>query len=342
MPYNEPIYKWDGSILRVIRNLSHLSIPEFSRKLDVLESQYIAIENGKKLPDLKLLIRIAEYSGASIDYLIGRSDVDPEFEEQLKTAHTEMFKDWLNGAPRPGKFDKTPSIWPYNVVEEVLGETLDYSLSSDQLAGFYAALETFEEREQLFLREYYEKNWTLEQIGRAHHFSREWPRQIIQKVISKLRRPPLREWIVYGKEGSKIHKESLDINLQIAKLERDKKKLEAIRNEYEQELRSLRKSESEIEMVTGNVPKPVNIPQYEDVSLEDLNLSFRSFSCLKRAGNTSLGDVINHLDEDPTYIFKVRNLGKRCVDEVYGEIFRITGIQYNQRKHDEEGSGEEN
>ena len=80
MPYNEPIYKWDGSILRVIRNLSHLSIPEFSRKLDVLESQYIAIENGKKLPDLKLLIRIAEYSGASIDYLMGRSDVDPEFE----------------------------------------------------------------------------------------------------------------------------------------------------------------------------------------------------------------------------------------------------------------------
>ena len=45
-----------------------------------------------------------------------------------------------------------------------------------------------------------------------------------------------------------------------------------------------------------------------DMTIEDLDLSVRSFNCLKRAGMNTLGDLIEYGEEN---IGKVRNLGKK-------------------------------
>lgn len=47
--------------------------------------------------------------------------------------------------------------------------------------------------------------------------------------------------------------------------------------------------------------------------IEDLDLSVRSYNCLKRAGIHSLGELIEKTEEDMT---KVRNLGKKSLKEV--------------------------
>ena len=53
------------------------------------------------------------------------------------------------------------------------------------------------------------------------------------------------------------------------------------------------------------------------MTIEELDLSVRSFNCLKRAGINTVEDLINKSEED---MMKVRNLGRKSLDEVIGKI----------------------
>ena len=50
-----------------------------------------------------------------------------------------------------------------------------------------------------------------------------------------------------------------------------------------------------------------------EMTIEELDLSVRSFNCLKRAGINTVDDLINKSEEE---MMKVRNLGKKSFDEV--------------------------
>jgi len=50
-----------------------------------------------------------------------------------------------------------------------------------------------------------------------------------------------------------------------------------------------------------------------EMSIEDLELSVRSFNCLKRAGISTVEDIANMTEQE---MMKVRNLGKKSLDEV--------------------------
>ena len=49
------------------------------------------------------------------------------------------------------------------------------------------------------------------------------------------------------------------------------------------------------------------------MTIEDLDLSVRSFNCLKRAGIDTVGDLVDKTEDD---MMKVRNLGRKSLDEV--------------------------
>lgn len=53
------------------------------------------------------------------------------------------------------------------------------------------------------------------------------------------------------------------------------------------------------------------------MTIEELDLSVRSFNCLKRGGINTVEDLINKSEED---MMKVRNLGRKSLDEVIGKI----------------------
>ena len=54
-----------------------------------------------------------------------------------------------------------------------------------------------------------------------------------------------------------------------------------------------------------------------EMTIEELDLSVRAFNCLKRAGVNSVGDLIN---KSPEEMMKVRNLGKKSLEEVIGKL----------------------
>ena len=57
-----------------------------------------------------------------------------------------------------------------------------------------------------------------------------------------------------------------------------------------------------------------------EMSIEDLELSVRSFNCLKRAGIATVEDLTNKSETD---MLKVRNLGKKSFDEVTAKLHSL-------------------
>ena len=66
-----------------------------------------------------------------------------------------------------------------------------------------------------------------------------------------------------------------------------------------------------------------------EMTIEELDLSVRSFNCLKRAGINTVGDLINKSEDD---MMKVRNLGKKSLEEV---IFKLNSLGFNLNPEDE-------
>ena len=65
-----------------------------------------------------------------------------------------------------------------------------------------------------------------------------------------------------------------------------------------------------------------------EMTIEELDLSVRSFNCLKRAGINTVDDLINKSEEE---MMKVRNLGKKSFDEVK-EKLQSLGFDLNSEE----------
>ena len=66
-----------------------------------------------------------------------------------------------------------------------------------------------------------------------------------------------------------------------------------------------------------------------EMTIEELDLSVRSFNCLKRAGINTVEDFINRSEED---MMRVRNLGRKSLDEV---VAKLESLNFSLRKDDE-------
>ena len=66
-----------------------------------------------------------------------------------------------------------------------------------------------------------------------------------------------------------------------------------------------------------------------EMTIEELDMSVRSFNCLKRAGIDTVEDLTNRTEED---MIKVRNLGKKSLEEV---IQKLHSLGLDLRKEEE-------
>ena len=66
-----------------------------------------------------------------------------------------------------------------------------------------------------------------------------------------------------------------------------------------------------------------------EMTIEELDLSVRSFNCLKRAGINTVEDLVNKSEDE---MMKVRNLGRKSLEEV---IAKLNSLGFNLTKDDE-------
>ena len=65
-----------------------------------------------------------------------------------------------------------------------------------------------------------------------------------------------------------------------------------------------------------------------ETPIEDLEFSVRSYNCLKRAGIHTVADVVSKTEQD---MMKVRNLGKKSLDEVVKKIADL-GLEFKSKE----------
>jgi DNA-directed RNA polymerase subunit alpha len=63
-----------------------------------------------------------------------------------------------------------------------------------------------------------------------------------------------------------------------------------------------------------------------DMTIEELDLSVRSYNCLKRAGINTVGELVRKTEEE---MMKVRNLGKKSLEEVEQKLTEL-GFGFNR------------
>src|ERR1700761_640245 len=83
-----------------------------------------------------------------------------------------------------------------------------------------------------------------------------------------------------------------------------------------------------IDFSTEEKPVPTAPATEWDVPVETLNLSVRSFNCLKRAGISKVSELLDMTEDE---IFKMRNFGKKSLDEIK-QVLEERGLSLRQVK----------
>ena len=193
-----------------------------------------------------------------------------------------------------------PTTIPYpdNLLYDIFGGEWEFPRPGDFDGSLEYVLHTLTERERRVLDFRYKDGLTFEEIGKRECVTRERIRQIHAKSFRKLRHPERLNYLKYGVSG-------------------------VIR----------RKSESAREAALASLPKP---DKPGNIPLEELELSVRSYNCLKRAGKHTLREV-----SEMTYdeLCHVRNLGKRSIDEICAVLtnYGIRLRAYDELKNGKKG-----
>jgi DNA-directed RNA polymerase subunit alpha len=75
------------------------------------------------------------------------------------------------------------------------------------------------------------------------------------------------------------------------------------------------------------VEKPTNdVEKVLEMNIDEMELSVRSYNCLKRAGINTVAELIN---KTPDEMMKVRNLGRKSLEEVLAKLDEL-GLELNK------------
>lgn len=194
---------------------------------------------------------------------------------------------------------KLTDIYPLNLAKSIFQS--DASALKAYIPGIAAEVATLSEREQGVLACRFQRKMTLEQCGKEYGVTRERIRQIEAKALRKLRHPsrlnairavPLTE--LQAKHGEYCE----------------------LQNHYEW----LRKA---FETLTAQKAEPgVIIPMAKqaellETPLNEMDLSVRSYNCLRRAGKGTLRDITEMTEGE---LMTVRNLGRKSYEEIVAKL----------------------
>lgn len=80
-----------------------------------------------------------------------------------------------------------------------------------------------------------------------------------------------------------------------------------------------------------------------DVPIEDLELTVRAYNCLKRAGITKVGEVLERLEKGEEEVLAIRNFGRKSLTELVEKLDRkgfLTAINYQPSASSDGEAGE--
>jgi DNA-directed RNA polymerase subunit alpha len=77
--------------------------------------------------------------------------------------------------------------------------------------------------------------------------------------------------------------------------------------------------ESDVELAEEESEEQA-LPEFYAAPIEELELSMRSLNCLKRAGITAVGEVMERLEKGAAEMLAIRNFGQKSLEELVGRL----------------------
>ena len=168
---------------------------------------------------------------------------------------------------------------------------IEGEVNEDQIEGLTYLLEELRERDRNILLLRYMDQLTYQSIGSAFNITGERAKQVIGKLIRKLKKP---ERAVYYQEG---YVETLS----------------RVQEEKEAYKRSIMEKICEASQGTDKTG-------FSEVSISDLDLSSRAANCLTRANIDTLEDLLVLMADSPLNLARIRNLGRASYEEIIGKL----------------------
>lgn len=197
--------------------------------------------------------------------------------------------------------------WPYNLIQQVQVETddpLEHICSEAELLLAMCMSNMTEREKDIVMRRYYHQK-TLKEVGEEIGVKQERVRQIEAKGVRKMRNPHCEYIMLHGiKEYiNKRVNEKADAMVKTMK--------EELENEYRVKMANA--------VIADNQSRRDIVAKLLSTSVEEMDLTVRSYNCLKRAGVNSVGELIKMF---PTYerLYTIRNLGRKSLEEVVEKV----------------------
>ena len=213
-------------------------------------------------------------------------------------------------------------VYPYNLIPMINGEDDNSNLQTnadedcqDQRKYYSIGIledvmdKCLSERENKIIQMRYEWGMTLEEAGKECGVTRERIRQVEAKAIRKLRFQQYKGTIMC-----------------VPKAEWRKAQNEA--EHYKAQAEYLQSELDKIRNITPDQRTEAYKGTLLETTINELDMSVRSYNCCKRAGINTLGDLCGKTYTEMT---RVRNLGKRSLQEIESKM-----IEYNLRFKPEE------
>lgn len=281
--------------------------------------------SGELTPCLKTLLEAADFFAVPLDYLCGRcteqqaNEILKNYSGNFRKLQHAAYEKYLITDTQPDIIlaSRWKAPWPYNLVDEVLGEPADFLLSDDHIAAINVSLESLPDRERSVILRYYQDGKTLQEIGDEQSVSRTRIQQIRDKGVLMLRHPHTVKMFRYGLAVTHTMETLEEKQSEVKQAE---ERLEFLMYNLSELDKEIRKRKAEVERLKALTPSLDN-------EIASFGLSVRSYNCLMRAKCKTLRDVVNLAQQGklPT----IRCMGKKSVKEVVEMIRVQTGRNYS-------------
>lgn len=322
---------WNAENFRTLKDKSGVTMDELSSATGLSLSSLHNYYHGRTQPSLVALIKLAQYFAMPIDYFVGLCEEKDT--EDAKACYAERFmqmrkapwESYLMGRHRMGNqyFGTTiEAPWPYNLLDDLINPygqaRWDSVINDDQLAGLEYAISTLDDRTQKLIYGYYRDGMTLHEVAQANGITAERVRQIVAKGVRFLRHPMKRKFVELGLEGAKAKN---DYDRRMLEISQDMEVL----SELEASLRARYVAlGTALAMLPNN--SEIQKASVKSAPIDELDLTVRSWNCLRRAGIKTVGDACEAAKEGR--LTKIRALGRKSLDEILTKIQVFTGESY--------------
>lgn len=324
---------WNSENLRTLVENSGMTQESIAEAIGIPAVSFRVYLTEKAQPPIDRLFALADLFAVPLDYISGRCTkeecdaIEESFADNFRFLRRKDYENCtLKRAEQWKKPDNYESPYPYNLLDDIFGETFDHVLSEDEANGLNYCLRTLNEKEQTVIGLRYEKEMTLRQAGKELNVTLERIRQIQAKALRKLKSPVRLNYILYGEQGNLRKKDLDDREYQLNSRER-----QLIEIENRLGLKRVEPDEANIEQIGYDEARKSKTGRngltYSDAFL-DLELSVRSFNCLARSGFLTVADVIKAIRDGS--IIKVRNLGHKSLEEIINRVMAVTGMSYEE------------